>query len=266
MGILNITPDSFSDGGEFFDLEKARIQAEKLIQDGANIIDIGGESTRPGALKVSEKEELERVIPIIKQIRLLNSDILISIDTTKANVASSAIEAGADIINDISGLSKDPEMSKIAYAYGVPIIIMHMKGTPRSMQMNPHYTNLIQEIREYFIERIKIVMNQGIVKEDIILDPGIGFGKTVQNNFELISQLNEFCKLGLPIMIGPSRKSFIGAVLDSPVEDRLEGTSATVTAGILNGARIVRVHDVKTMKRVVAITEKIRTAWLHFLK
>ena len=260
MGILNVTPDSFSDGGKFLDVDKAVKHAESMIRDGADIIDVGGESTRPGATEVSLDEELQRVIPVIKKIRVANPGALISIDTTKGTVAKHAIDAGADIINDISGISKDPKISKIARAYKVPIIIMHIKGTPRSMQLKPNYKNLIQEIKDYFIERTNIAINQGIAKEDIILDPGIGFGRTVQNNFELIANLDEFCKLDFPIMIGPSRKSFIGTILDLPINERMEGTCASVTAGIMNGARIVRVHDVKSMKRIVIITEKIRTA------
>ncbi len=260
MGIVNVTPDSFSDGGDFYELDNAITHVDKLIQDGADIIDIGGESTRPGASDVTEREEYKRVIPLIKEMRLRYSDILISIDTTKANIADSAIKAGADIINDISGLSQDSKMLKVSSSHGVPVIIMHMKGTPKTMQAKPEYNNLIQEIQNYFIKKIQMATDGGILKENIILDPGIGFGKTIQNNFELISKLHEFCKLGLPVMIGPSRKSFIGTTLDLPVENRLEGTSASVTAGILNGARIVRVHDVKNIKRVVTITEKIRTA------
>lgn len=260
MGIVNVTPDSFSDGGKFYEPKKALEYATVLIDDGADIIDIGGESTRPGAEKVSISEELKRVIPVIDSIRSKHSDILISIDTTKSIVAQNAIEAGADIINDVSGLSFDIDMPRIIAKLKVPVIIMHMKGNPKNMQVSPEYKDLINDILIFFVKKIKMAINAGIDQNMIILDPGIGFGKTVQHNFQLLSKLNDFTELGLPIMIGPSRKSFIGVTLDLPVKDRIDGTSATVSAGIMNGARIVRVHDVKIMKRVVTIIDRIRTA------
>ncbi len=260
MGIVNVTPDSFSDGGKFYEPKKALEYATVLIDDGADIIDIGGESTRPDAEKVSVSEELKRVIPVIDSIRSKHSDILISIDTTKSIVAQHAIEAGADIINDVSGLSFDIDMPRIIAKLKVPVIIMHMKGNPKNMQVSPEYKDLINDILIFFVKKIKMAINAGIDQNMIILDPGIGFGKTVQHNFQLLSKLNDFTELGLPIMIGPSRKSFIGVTLDLPVKDRIDGTSATVSAGIMNGARIVRVHDVKIMKRVVTIIDRIRTA------
>ncbi len=260
MGIVNVTPDSFSDGGQFYHSEKAVLHAIQLIEDGADIIDIGGESSRPGANHVLLQEELERTIPVIQKIRQTSPDTLISIDTYKSEVAIRAIEAGANMINDISGLTMDETMPNIAADLGVPIVIMHMQGTPDNMQVNPRYKDLILDITSFFSGQIKLAATAGIKMERIILDPGIGFGKTIDHNFQLIQNLNEFCKLGYPILIGPSRKSFIGTTLDLPPEDRLEGTSAVVTAGIMNGARIVRVHDVKEIKRVVTITEKIRTA------
>ena len=260
MGIVNVTPDSFSDGGQFYHSEKAVLHAIQLIEDGADIIDIGGESSRPGANHVLLQEELERTIPVIQKIRQTSPDTLISIDTYKSEVAIQAIEAGANMINDISGLTMDETMPNIAADLGVPIVIMHMQGTPANMQVNPRYEDLILDITSFFSGQIKLADTAGIKMERIILDPGIGFGKTIDHNFQLIQNLNEFCKLGYPILIGPSRKSFIGTTLDLPPEDRLEGTSAVVTAGIMNGARIVRVHDVKEIKRVVTITEKIRTA------
>ncbi len=260
MGIVNVTPDSFSDGGKFYEPKKALEYATVLIDDGADIIDIGGESTRPDAEKVSVSEELKRVIPVIDSIRSKHSDILISIDTTKSIVAQNAIEAGADIINDVSGLSFDIDMPRIIAKLKVPVIIMHMKGNPKNMQVSPEYKDLINDILIFFVKKIKMAINAGIDQNMIILDPGIGFGKTVQHNFQLLSKLNDFTELGLPIMIGPSRKSFIGVTLDLPVKDRIDGTSATVSAGIMNGARIVRVHDVKIMKRVVTIIDRIRTA------
>ena len=258
MGIVNVTPDSFSDGGKFFSPEVAISHASKLISQGADIIDIGGESTRPGAKLVSESEELKRVIPVIEKIRTDNPTILISIDTTKASVAKHAVEAGADIINDVSGLSFDNNMTGIVESFDVPVVIMHMKGNPQNMQLNPKYKDIVNEILDFFKTKIKIAIQSGINRSMIILDPGIGFGKTVEHNFELLSRLNEFNVLELPIMIGPSRKSFIGITLDLPPEDRVEGTAAAVSAGVMNGASIVRVHDVKSMKRVVRIIEKIR--------
>ena len=258
MGIVNVTPDSFSDGGKFFSPEVAISHASKLITQGADIIDIGGESTRPGAKLVSESEELKRVIPVIEKIRIDNPTILISIDTTKASVAKYAVEAGADIVNDVSGLSFDNNMAGIVQSLHVPVVIMHMKGNPQNMQLNPKYKDIVNEIIDFFKIRIKIAIQSGINRSMIILDPGIGFGKTVDHNFELLSRLNEFNVLELPIMIGPSRKSFIGITLDLPPADRVEGTAAAVSAGVMNGASIVRVHDVKSMKRVVKIIEKVR--------
>jgi len=258
MGIVNVTPDSFSDGGKFFSPEVAISHASKLITQGADIIDIGGESTRPGAEQVSESEELKRVIPVIEKIRTDNPTILISIDTTKASVAKHAVEAGADIINDVSGLSFDNNMIGIVESFNIPVVIMHMKGNPQNMQLNPEYKDIVNEILDFFKMKIKIAIQSGINRSMIILDPGIGFGKTVEHNFELLSRLNEFNVLELPIMIGPSRKSFIGITLDLPPEDRVEGTAAAVSAGVMNGASIVRVHDVKSMKRVVRIIEKVR--------
>ena len=258
MGIVNVTPDSFSDGGKFFSPEVAISHASKLITQGADIIDIGGESTRPGAEQVSESEELKRVIPVIEKIRIDNPTILISIDTTKASVAKHAIEAGADIINDVSGFSFDNNMIGIVESFNIPVVIMHMKGNPQNMQLNPKYKDIVNEILDFFKMKIKIAIQSGINRSMIILDPGIGFGKTVEHNFELLSRLNEFNVLELPIMIGPSRKSFIGITLDLPPEDRVEGTAAAVSAGVMNGASIVRVHDVKSMKRVVRIIEKVR--------
>ncbi len=260
MGIVNVTPDSFSDGGEFYSSKDAIAHASKLINEGADIIDIGGESTRPGATEISSSDELKRVIPVIQGIRSNNSDILISIDTTKAIVAKEAVEVGANIINDVSGLSFDSQMPMTVASLNVPIIIMHMKGNPRNMQKKPEYKDLIDEILNYFKERIKIATKAGIDREMIILDPGIGFGKTVEHNFQILSKLNKFNKLELPLLIGPSRKSFIGLTLNLSPEDRVDGTAATVAIGVNNGARIVRVHDVEKMKRVVIITDRIRNA------
>ena len=259
MGILNVTPDSFSDGGNFFSTVSAINHALKMIHDGADIIDIGGESTRPGAESLDVDEEISRIVPVIQELRK-ESDILVSVDTYKSSVAEKAIEVGANIINDISGLSFDPEMVSLIADNNIPVVIMHIKGTPKTMQKNPVYRDLIGELRAFFLKQTQLANRAGVKQFQIILDPGIGFGKKYEDNFTILHQLKEICNLGYPVMIGPSRKSFIGETLDLPLDDRIEGTSAAVSAGILNGARIVRVHDVKEMKRVVTITEKIRTA------
>lgn len=257
MGVLNITPDSFSDGGEFYDADKAIERAVQMVEEGADIIDIGGESSRPGADPVSDSEELRRVLPVISALNE-TIDIPISIDTYKSVVAEKALDAGATIINDISGLRGDNLMAQLASERDVHSIIMHMKGTPRTMQVNPSYDDLMTELVNYFEERIAFALSTGISREKIILDPGIGFGKRVADNFVILNELQKICDLGYPVMIGPSRKSFIGKTLELPENERLEGTSASITAAILNGAKIVRVHDVKEMRRVVLISDAIR--------
>lgn len=256
MGILNVTPDSFSDGGKYDNYLTAITHAIKMEDEGADIIDIGGESTRPGAKPIDIEEELKRVIPVIEGIRK-ESNIVISIDTYKSNVASKAISAGANIINDISGLRFDANMVHFASEAQVPIIVMHMLGNPQNMQSNPSYSNLMNELITFFQERVDVLTSNGINKNNIILDPGIGFGKTTDHNFTLIRELGQIVDLGYPVLVGPSRKSFIGKTLNLPLEDRIEGTAAAVTAAIMNGTRIVRVHDVKEMLRVVKMTENI---------
>ena len=257
MGILNVTTDSFSDGGQFMDKEIAVNHALEMVKFGADIIDIGGESTRPGAEPVTMEDELDRVIPTIEGIRT-TSNVCISIDTYKADVAEKALATGADMVNDISGLQFDEKMVKVVKEENVPVIMMHIKGTPRNMQQNPDYENLMEEIVAYFQERVEFCHEHGIKNENIILDPGIGFGKRLQDNFELLRELKQISNLGFPVLSGPSRKSFIGLTLDLPVDERVEGTAAAVTASILNGAKIVRVHDVKEMKRVATIADNIR--------
>ena len=260
MGIVNITPDSFSDGGKYNTLESAFDHSLKLVEEGADIIDVGGESSRPGSSSITLNEELDRTLPLITKIRTNFPDIIISIDTTKSRVAEQAILSGANIINDISGLSNDKNMVEVALKYNVPVVIMHMQGNPKTMQNNPSYSDLIGQIKLFFEDRIQLAINTGIQKDRIILDPGIGFGKSFEDNFKLINHLDNFCKLGFPILIGPSRKSFIGLALNEGIKNRLEGTAAAVTSGIIRGARIVRVHDVKQIKKVVKITDLIRTA------
>lgn len=255
MGILNVTPDSFSDGGKFNQIEKAIIHAEKMAKDGADIIDIGGESTRPGAEFVSVEEEISRVIPVIEKIKYLN--IPISIDTTKSQVAEAAVKAGATIINDISGLNFDPDIAKVAAKYNIYLVLMHTKGTPKNMQINPHYDNLIEEVKEYLQNSIDVALNAGVARDKIIIDPGIGFGKTIEHNLELLRSLGKLKDFGYPVLLGTSRKSFISKIYDVPVEERLEGSLATVVAGIAQKINIVRVHDVKETKRAVLVADAI---------
>ncbi|MCA9731471.1 MAG: dihydropteroate synthase [Deferribacteres bacterium] len=256
MGILNVTPDSFSERENNMDERAAIDKGIAMEADGADIIDVGGESTRPGAVQVTEAEELKRVIPVIEG---LASDVRIplSIDTYKAPVAEAAIQAGATIVNDISGMQFDPGMAEVVKHYTVPIVIMHIKGRPHEMQVNPTYENLMDETYMYFEDRITAAVEAGISRELIIIDPGIGFGKRLWDNYEILQRLQEFRGLGCPVLVGPSRKSFIGKALDLPVEERLEGTAAAVTAAVLAGSHIVRVHDVKEMLRVVQIADLI---------
>lgn len=256
MGILNVTPDSFSDGGRFLKTDDAIRQAETLAEEGADLIDIGGESSRPGAAPVPIEEEIRRVVPIIEQL-VKRLPIPISIDTTKAEVAQRALAAGARIINDISALRFDPKMAALAARESVPVVLMHMIGTPKDMQVHPVYTDVIREISSFFETRIRFAEQSGISRERIVLDPGIGFGKTIDHNLEILARLDEFRSLGRPLLIGPSRKSFIGQVLGLPVEERLEGTAAAAAVGILNGASIIRVHDVRAMSRVARMVKAI---------
>lgn len=256
MGVLNVTPDSFSDGGEFLSPLPAIEHAYKMIEEGADIIDIGGESSRPGSDPVSIDEEINRILPIIEEL-IDNISVPLSIDTYKSKVAKKALKLGVEIVNDISGLRSDPEMGKIISEYKAYVIIMHMKGTPKNMQDDPKYDNLLGEIIEFFNRQTQFAVNSGIQKTRIILDPGIGFGKRIADNFVLLNSLKMLADLGYPLLVGPSRKSFIGLTLKLPPNQRVEGTSAAVTASILNGAKIVRVHDVKEMKRVVTIADLI---------
>jgi dihydropteroate synthase len=254
MGILNVTPDSFSDGGRFFDIEKAVAHARQLERDGADFLDVGGESSRPGAQPVTADEEIRRVIPVVKRLAK-DLSIPISIDTTKSIVAREALRSGAVIVNDISALRFDAAMPKVIADHSATAVLMHMKGEPRSMQQNPRYDDVVGEVSSFLQQQAIVAERAGITQ--IILDPGIGFGKDLSHNIALIRHLRAFLELGYPVMVGPSRKSFIGALLDLPVEDRIEGTAAAVTASVLGGASIVRVHDVKEMKRVVRVADSI---------
>tara|TARA_Y100001970_G_C14152743_1_gene813683 strand:+ start:376 stop:1227 length:852 start_codon:yes stop_codon:yes gene_type:complete len=258
MGIVNVTPDSFSDGGLYFKKNDALDHAKRLINEGADILDIGGESTRPGSNPVSIQEEIDRTMPIIESLKNFDPNCVISIDTYKFEVAEKAILAGAKIINDISGLSFDSNMVSLVVNNKLPIVIMHMKGTPKNMQNEPYYNDLLNDIIYFFKKQIKFAKSKGVKDEQIILDPGIGFGKTFEDNLKIIKNLNLIKSLGYPILIGTSRKAFIGNILNNaPLEDRLFGTAATVSIGINNGARIIRVHDVYQMKQVAIVTEKL---------
>ena len=257
MGILNITPDSFSDGGRFLNHGEALDHAKQMVDEGADIIDVGGESTRPGAQPASLEEEYGRVIPFIEKLAS-QVEVPISIDTTKAEVAKDALEAGAAIINDISALRFDPQMASLASEQGVPVVLMHMRGTSETMQHHLVYDSLISEIHSFLKERIEYAESVGIDSQKIIIDPGIGFGKSVPDgNLSIIKNLSSFKDLGKPILVGTSRKAFIGNVLNLGVEEREEGTAATISLAISNGAHIVRVHDVGKMKRVVKMVDAI---------
>jgi len=254
MGIVNVTPDSFSDGGEFLDPEAAVAHAERLAEEGADILDIGGESTRPGAQPVSVNTELERVIPVIEALAS-HVNVPISIDTSKARVAERALEAGASIINDVTALRGDPAMRAVAAHSGVPVVLMHMKGTPRTMQRNPTYADLMGEIVGHLRASMTMAVRAGVSEEQIIVDPGIGFGKTLDHNLEIMRRLGELRSLGRPILLGTSRKSMIGAILDVPPPQRLFGTAATLAFGIQRGAHILRVHDVRPAVHVARMTD-----------
>jgi len=256
MGILNVTPDSFSDGDKFMDVATALAHAKKMVMDGADIIDVGGESTRPGSKTVSAAEEKKRVLPVIEKLAK-ETKTLISIDTTKAEVAQAALAAGARMVNDISGLRFDKNMAKVVAEARVPVCLMHMQGNPRNMQNNPVYSDLMDEMLNYLQEGLEIAKEAGILHGQIIVDPGIGFGKTVVHNLEILRRLRELKILGCPILVGASRKSVIGQVLNLPVSDRGEGTSATIAISIANGANIIRVHDVAEMARVAKMADSI---------
>jgi dihydropteroate synthase len=259
MGVLNVTPDSFSDGGLFFDKEAATARGLKMVEEGADLIDIGGESTRPGSKPLGLDEELRRVIPVIESLAK-EMDVPISIDTYKSDVAKKAIEAGAQIINDITGLQLDPSLSQVAAKEDVPLVLMHVRGNPETMQKNIHYESLFSEIIQYLKDSIQRAESAGVDPEKIIIDPGIGFGKTVDDNLLILKNLQEFKILGKPLLLGTSRKSFIGKILNADVTERLEGTLSSIVVGVLNGAHIIRCHDVIQAKKAIAIADAVRQA------
>jgi dihydropteroate synthase len=257
MGILNVTPDSFSDGGLFFDTDKAVAHALAMVRDGADIIDIGGESTRPGAEDITADEECARIIPAIKRIASAAA-VPISVDTRKSVVAEEAIRAGASIVNDVSGLHYDGALASAAARHGSALILMHMKGTPRDMQADPRYGDVVKDVIDSLRASVSIAKRAGVRDDRIIVDPGIGFGKTLQHNLELLNRLDEFKVLGLPVCVGTSRKSFIGKALDIPDPgDRLAGTIATCVIAVMKGARVLRVHDVRQAAEAARISGMI---------
>jgi dihydropteroate synthase len=260
MGILNVTPDSFSDGGMFDSLVGALAQATAMVHQGADILDIGGESTRPGSQPVSESEELQRVVPVIRALRAKPSfdKTPISVDTVKAAVARAAIEAGADFVNDVSGGMADPEMLAVAADLGCPIVLMHMRGTPNTMQQMTEYGDVVQEVRDRLAELVNQAVAAGVSRDVIAIDPGIGFAKTAMQNLPLLRELRSFQTLGCPVLVGVSRKSFLGKILDRPdPKDRLWGTAAACTVAIAGGADILRVHDVAEMADVRSVADAI---------
>lgn len=269
MGILNVTPDSFSGDGLLQrrdPVEAALEQARRFLEAGADVLDVGGESTRPGAEPVGLEEELRRVVPVVRELARVFPEAVISVDTYKAAVAEAALEAGAHLVNDVWGLRADPRMAEVVARYGVPVILMHNRSTPNNAEMRERlggryvgvaYENLLEDVKRELLESVALAHAAGIPDERIILDPGIGFGKTVEQNLELVDRLDEIRALGYPVLLGPSRKSFIGYTLNLPPEERLEGTAAAVAVGIVRGADIVRVHDVQAMVRVARMTDAI---------
>jgi dihydropteroate synthase len=256
MGILNVTPDSFSDGGLWTDPDRAAARGLEMVRQGARIVDVGGESSRPGARRVPEREELRRVLPVVE--RLAKEGVLVSIDTAKAGVAREAFRAGAKILNDITALRGDPAMARTAARAGAAVILMHMKGTPRTMQKDPRYEDVVADICRFFRKTLNYALSGGIPRDNILLDPGIGFGKKPEHNVEILRRLDEFRSLGCPLVIGTSRKSFIGHYLNRRADERLAGTAATVAAAVLRGADIVRVHDVREMSDVARMADLLR--------
>ncbi|MFH0793200.1 MAG: dihydropteroate synthase, partial [bacterium] len=259
MGVLNVTPDSFSDGGKFFKTDKAVERALVMAEEGADVIDIGGESTRPGAKPVPAEEELRRVIPVVEQLKKYNEGLALSIDTSKAAVAREALDRGVEIVNDVTALTADPEMAKTVAPYGAGLVLMHMQGSPRTMQEAPHYKDVIAELGEFFDERLAAVEEAGFDPEQVVLDPGIGFGKTLEHNLTILAHLRELERGRRPLLVGVSRKSFLRALLNlEDDESRLMPTAGAVAAAVVMGAQAVRVHDVGEMAQVVRVAEAIR--------
>jgi len=259
MGIVNTTPDSFSDGGKFLAPDEAVSHALRLVAEGADIIDLGGQSTRPGSEPVSVEEELQRVLPAIKALRP-RTNALISVDTSKAEVARQALAAGAQIINDVTALSEDPAMIDVLAESDAGVVIMHMLGTPKTMQLAPSYTDVVREVMEFLARRVDWAVSHGVVSERIAIDPGIGFGKSIEHSLKLMHELDRLSQLGRPVCLGPSRKQVIGKVLDRPVGERTHGTIGACVAGYLHGANILRVHDVAAVRDALLVVRAIELA------
>jgi dihydropteroate synthase len=255
MGVVNVTPDSFSDGGQYLDPDAAVRHGEELVRDGAAILDVGGESTRPGAVEVDQAEELRRVLPVVQGLVKSGADI--SIDTSKLPVAEAAVDAGASIVNDVTAFKHDPEMAGMCAERGVGVVLMHMPGNPRTMQDDPRYEDVVDDVKAFLVERMEFAVGQGVEEERIWLDPGIGFGKTLEHNLELLRRLGELRELGRPLVVGTSRKSFIGKVDGSDVEDRIGGSIATSVLAAAEGADVLRVHDVAEMAQALAVTNAV---------
>jgi dihydropteroate synthase len=256
MGVVNVTPDSFFDGGLYFEPARAIERALELAAEGADIVDIGGESSRPGAHPISAREEKKRILPVIEVLRE-KKNVLISVDTTKAEVAEAALAAGSDIINDISAGRFDPQILRLAAESGAGLVLMHMKGTPRTMQAAPRYDDVVAEVRSFLEERMAEAEAAGVARDSLIIDPGIGFGKKLEHNLALLNNLGSLAELGRPVLVGISNKSFIGKILNLEPQDRLEGTVAAAVVSLLHGASILRVHDLKAVKRAVTVAESI---------
>ena len=256
MGIVNVTPDSFFDGGRFLDPQAAVAHAWRLVEEGADLLDIGAESTRPASVPVEETEERRRLIPVVTAVAKAVS-VPISVDTSKAVVAKAAIDAGAVMVNDVTALRGDPAMVDAIVVSGVGVVLMHMQGTPQTMQKAPQYHDVVEEVEDFLVERVRFALERGVAKNQIMLDPGIGFGKTLAHNLDLLAQLRTFTKLGFPLLVGPSRKGFIGELVEQSVQDRAWGTAGAIALAVEQGAHVLRVHDVAGMKDVVKVAAAI---------
>jgi dihydropteroate synthase len=259
VGVLNVTPDSFSDGGEFFDPDGATTRAASLLDEGARIVDVGGESTRPGSDPVSPQEELRRVVPVVRGILAVRPEAVIAIDTYRASTAEAALDAGGRVVNDVTALG-DPRMAYLVADKGCPIVLMHMQGEPKSMQQTPFYEDVVREVRDFLACRAERAIRAGVDEESIVLDPGIGFGKTLEHNLTLLNRLDALVELGFPVLVGASRKSFLGKISGGGPKDRLFGTIATNVLAYERGASLFRVHDVRANKEALAVAAAIREA------
>ncbi len=261
VGVLNVTPDSFSDGGEFFGVKPAVVQAEKMLDEGAHMIDLGGESTRPGSDPVSPEEELRRVLPVVRGILESRPGTKISIDTYRASTAEAALDAGAAIVNDVTALRGDPKMAKLVADAGCPVVLMHMLGTPKTMQREPRYDDVVAEVREFLARRAEYAISAGVKPENVVLDPGIGFGKTPQHNLKLLNDLNILVELGFPVLVGASRKRFLGGITGAEdPKDRVFGTVATSVMAYERGTTLFRVHDVRANREALEVAAAVRRA------